>query len=240
MINIKGFLGYGFYLIKFIEEKYVDNFFNKGEIHFEPLQYFKNLEDNDGDDIIGDSYEGATVYNFSRDNGIDIYWRKLGDTNSPEHIENASGKITEHLIEEWRQEICVSCFGWLYDEDFFLFDEKESSYKLSSDALSRLNSFNYSNRVPVIIRADIFLQKLGINAVKYGNVRYYDENNMENAFDYDSLVFNKRMKYSSQQEFRLARNISLLDEYKNLYLGDMKDCAIPVENLSEFEYKIEW
>ncbi|MCS8563025.1 hypothetical protein EFJ78_03585 [Pediococcus pentosaceus] len=63
---------------------------------------------------------------------------------------------------------------------------------------------------------------------------------MENAFGYDSLVFNKRMKYSSQQEFRLARNISLLDEYKNLYLGDMKDCAIPVGNLSEFEYKIEW
>jgi hypothetical protein len=233
-------LGYGFYLIKFIEEKYVDNFLNKGEIHFEPLQFFKNLEDNDGDHVIGDSYEGATVFNFSRDNGIDIFLREYGDTNPPIRIEDANGRITERITKELRQKIGASCFGWLYDEDFFLFDEKESSYKLSSDTLSRLNSFNYSNRVPVIIRADIFLQKLGINAVEYGNVRYYDENNMENAFGYDSLVFNKRMKYSSQQEFRLARDISLLDEYKNLYLGDMNNFAVGVENLSEFKYKIEW
>ncbi|MBU9790261.1 hypothetical protein KOM07_12125 [Lentilactobacillus sp. G22-6] len=228
-------------IIKYFDEEYVDDFINKGVLHFSRLGTFIDLE---GNDAIADAYEGAMVTNLSlSDPGVRVTID--GHEISPVKDER-SNEITVAYTPEWVRKIgIVSLTNLLLNRDFEEagFDKEKGIYtlKLKEAVIKGLEQISENHtRIPVLIDGKRLLKRLdsgfssGINA-QLGTVNYYDETQGENiAFrDLEShperVLFLKRKKYQYQREVRIVLFNEVPPEGKNIYLG----------NLSEITYKLD-
>lgn len=224
------------FLIKFLKPEYVENFINKGEIHFESLKYFIDLEENDGDSVIGDALEGMVESHVSPKNGYVFAFRKVGDNNPPTIVSDIDAILRVKVPEHIKKTIGVACFSWLDTSDLII-DKKSGDSILTDTAIRRLKSFNTDHRIPVVITNPVALMKK-IQSKKGANddVVYYDENDVDGAMtlaneksNISKIIFRKRMKYIDQKEHRFIVKLEDTDKNRNIYVGDISNICVKLD-----------
>lgn len=230
------------FLIRFFERQYVESFLDNGEIHFNPLQYFIDLENNHGDTVIGDSLEGKVEGNISPESGWTFMFRAIGDKKPATVIPNTNALLHINIPDELKQTICISCFSWI-DTDDIVEDEKTESFKLTKSAIKRLRDFNEDKRVPIIVDANILFERLENEKVGRKDVKYYDSNDVDDIMELatqknniDKIIFRKRIKYSDQKEYRIIIKLQDTDEKNNIYVGNLRGACNVVNNFDDLKF----
>lgn len=230
------------FLIRFFDRQYVENFLNNGEIHFNPLQYFIDLENNHGDTTIGDALEGRVEGNISPKNDMVLAIRKSGDKKTPTLIPNIKASFHIDVPSELKKTIGISCFSWL-DKDDFVEDEESKYLKLTQPAIKRLRDFNKEQRIPIIIDANKLFDRVGDKKARADDVSYYDPNDIDSimklAGEKDNIakvVFWKRIKYSNQKECRFILKLKDTDEKNNIYVGNLRGVCNVVTNFDDLKF----
>jgi len=151
-------------VIKFFEKKYVDKFINEGELHFSQLGYFIDLE-NDGD-VIADAFEGSRILNLDAANSdifVSINGKKI------DFCEGDTIRIVS--VPQWVREkgiLSLINLDLIEDFDCIDYDDSRNQYTLKKSVINDLNRLSDNKkRIPVMIDAQKFLQKLDSNFSKY-------------------------------------------------------------------------
>lgn len=227
------------YLVKFVESERVESFLD-GEVYFSPLKYFVDMENSQGDNKIGDAYEGSVVYNVKPEDKI---WIQLLDKDGNPNgksvrVEpNKETKVVVGLKDDEKEKLGVASFFYLSLDDMeptdFESDEEDiSAFSLSSDNLNLLQDFNEEDeRIPIVI-LDInkFIEKMQNTIAYHGAVTYYDSSNIESALKASSensilSSFKKRKEYSGQKEYRFEEWLDTSGKGQAIQLGDLRSIA---------------
>ena len=217
----------------FSESRYAENFI-RGNLYARRLTHFKRIEDTDGR---GDEYEGAVLRDINhmilmprhRTTG-----RILDTIHIPERnlqgpmVINTSGVDRYHLL-------CMSS-AYVPDED---------TEKLSNTQPDRIDYVlkaperirEFGKYAVVITRPKAFIRRIETAAdlrgigLKTGLVNYYDEQRGTPAEPFnENVIFNKRDKYSHQQEFRFAFDTGETGTQPlSLTVGDLRDIGHRVD-----------
>ncbi|MDT7013313.1 hypothetical protein [Levilactobacillus namurensis] len=180
-----------FYL-KFIEPQFLDSFLEKGTIHLSRLGYFIDLENETGDDIIGDRLEGAWMMNMDpevtkltiiRANGEKIVLQGAKDGI----VGKIRTEVTNEMVRDWG--ILSMCHLDLSEDGYFSsVNEKKhiGKMRLRKEVVNELYQLSDNgNRIPVLFDVNKFIELLmrelqGKHAACLNDVTYYSENDDEN------------------------------------------------------------
>ncbi|WP_206464407.1 hypothetical protein [Ligilactobacillus pobuzihii] len=243
------------YLVKFVEPERVESFLD-GEIYFSPLKHFVDMENEKGDNKIGDAYEGSILYTLKQSDKIWI--QVLNKNGSPKDKPfsvkpSKSTRLTVGFKEDEKEKLGVASFFYFSLDDMeptnFESDEEDiSAFSLSAENLSLLQSFNEEDeRIPIVI-LDVrkFIKKIENEIDYYGSVTYYDSNNIETACKASSenivlSSFKKRKEYSNQKEYRLEKWLDIPGKGQAVQLGDLRSIAGPfsIEEISHLAMLIK-
>ena len=208
IINVKGAP-----LIKFQDKEKIE-FFRKGNIYFKSLEYYRNKEKEEGDDVVGDMYEAmANVtdgYILIPEKGVFCLSKELLETKFSNHYAFCMFKMdnaNERFTFSNEQKDKISTFG---DYALLITDYKEFLMRV----LKTLVKENIEGYID--------------------NIIYYDES--IDSIDYwlpiiqhglEKIAFSKRKKYSYQQEFRLLIKPPVTKEdYFVLDIGSIEDISV--------------
>lgn len=232
-------------LIKFVEPQYVSSFMN-GLVHFEPLQYFADKEVNDGDEVIGDQYEGQSVYKINKKDKIwfGIY-NDQGKVDSVEKLPPTVGTFKFGLNNVDMKQIGIASYVQLsLDRDFEMFDldevAKTCKFKIKSDVIESLNKFNDDERVPIaILNTPDFKKKLRKRNLSYSPVEYYEETDIAHMPGKDVPLFHnafvKRNRYKDQREFRIATRLKNINKSEEFNVGLIRDVGRKFESVDDLK-----
>lgn len=215
----------GFPLIKFKSEEII-NSLQGGKIYLNSLKWFRDYENENGDTIVGDNYEGMLHVNDG----------ELINKETGEHI-----SLNDNLISTTSSNAFVYCMTFISPSiDEFTFSElqKEDLKTFGDTALVILDSEEFINRIK---------QKAAENGYSLlcNTVQYYDEEN-DNANIWISLLNNinniafwKRKSYSHQQEFRFVISADKCKEdHIELEIGDISDISKVFKTEDVLNFKI--
>lgn len=203
-------------LIKFQSEERLLSF-RSGHLYAKRMSYYRQLEENTGDDTVGDSFEGMLHVNEGS-----IRFHETGETIA----------LKDALVPTANSDDCVFCmFGFPYGKDKHSFTEKqkEEMRKFGDMALVITDENEFVKRV------EIAAKKAGFTA-HYDAVKYYDP-----SIDYVNIIlsalqgnwnlaFWKRKNYEYQQEVRFVFSPDVEDFSKDidhiiLDIGDISDIS---------------
>ena len=215
----------GFPLIKFKSEEII-NSLQGGKIYLNSLKWFRDYENENGDTIVGDNYEGMLHVNDG----------ELINKETGEHI-----SLNDNLISTTSSNAFVYCMTFISPSiDEFTFSElqKEDLKTFGDTALVILDSEEFINRIK---------QKAAENGYSLlcNTVQYYDEEN-DNANIWISLLNNinniafwKRKSYSHQQEFRFVISADkCTEDHIELEIGDISDISKVFKTEDVLNFKI--
>lgn len=202
----------GFPLIKFQSRELIESLQN-GLIYMNSLEWFRKHENDDGDVVVGDSFEAMLHINEGK--------FILPDTG--EIIE-----IKDELIRTTSSNDYAYCM--------FGVNPYSKNFSFTSEQKKNIQSFG--NTALLILDKDEFFNRLRAAALKegyeiYGGfVHYYDET--QDSVDYiasllsgmRNVAFWKRKKYYYQQEFRFLIHAKNHDkDHLELNIGDIRDIS---------------
>jgi hypothetical protein len=205
----------GIPLIKTQAEEYID-FLQKGTLYCNKLSYYRNLENEHGDSIIGDSFEAmlpltnATVYFPEEETCFQIQDKLIPTTWSDDYIFCMTG-LKPNLIVEENMPILSSVMDSFGQKSLLILDSQE-----------------------FIRRIKIAAQMNGYS-VECDFVRYYDDeyNNLDMlsslVYKTSNIAFWKRKKYSSQSEFRFLFHGNFDKDHLELPIGDISDISKTID-----------
>ena len=223
-----------FYLIKFIDQRYINSFLEKGQIHYEPLYYFSELERKTGDRRIGDAFEGNACFNPINLPIFFLMKNKKGKVIKAVPFKNNNLRMVKGLPEKLKQRIGICSFFYVAAEDLEYFTGKDGNryYKFNDRIISELVNFiKKDDRIPVMIHnIPEFAKRCEKQHSPLKPVYYYDESDFNN---WDSITTNspifysqlKRKVYSGQHEVRLLKILKELNEGENIEIGNIKTIA---------------
>lgn len=202
----------GFPLIKFKSEEIIKSL-QGGKIYLNSLKWFRDYENENGDTLVGDNYEGMLHVNDGQ----------LINKETGEHI-----SLNDNLISTTSSNAFVYCMTFISPNiNEFTFSElqKEDLKTFGDTALVILDSEEFINRIK---------QKAAENGYSLlcNIVQYYDEET-DNANiwfsllnNIDNIAFWKRKSYSHQQEFRFViSNAECIEDHIELEIGDISDIS---------------
>ncbi|WP_461243401.1 hypothetical protein [Secundilactobacillus muriivasis] len=247
------------FLLKFVEKQFLDSFVNRGQLHFSQIGYFKDIEEKEGDNVIGDKSEGSRVLNLNPEQSTVIL--TIGDNKYKLHgmkdgIRGINYEYTEDAVRQWGV-VSLCNIDLFRDAQLISYDsEKEIGiFRLKQAVLDDLYRLSDDGkRVPVILDSKGLLNAMdrkfsdGKRNIEMKNIKYYSEDTSENISfeDYQKdpkqIVFFKRNAYRYQREVRIA----LFEKvpYKtgtNIEIGSIKQSTAPLESfdvLSNLEFTI--
>lgn len=243
------------FLLKYVEREFVEGFIERGEIHFSSLDYFINRENETGDSVIGDKFEGARIVNLDVNDTVVKLDEHIfnGKSNG---IESISFSYTDDQIRQWG--ICsMSNIDIFKDCDKVSYDEysDETKFKLKKSVGEELYRMsNNGKRIPVIIKSSGLINAMnnsfkdGKNHIEMKGVKYYDENVRENISleDYKNnpinAIFLKRHIYKYQREVRVALIESVPTEGLEIEVGPLSDSMVKIDShdrLMEVEFRVK-
>ena len=201
----------GIPLIKTQDEDKVD-FLQKGILYCNKLSFYRNLEKECGDHIVGDSFEAmlpireAIIYFPEKQQCVEVKDTLIPTTWSDDYIFCMTG-IKPYLIQENNMPVL--------NKDINSFGQK---------SLLILNSKEFINRVKVAAKENGY-------SVQAMFVQYYDDSydNLEMISSLiqgtSNIAFWKRKKYSSQSEFRFLFHGNTDKDHLELPIGDISDIS---------------
>ncbi|MGX7376695.1 hypothetical protein ACWOFO_05810 [Carnobacterium maltaromaticum] len=227
-------------LIKFMNEEYIENFLEKGEIYFALNEYFINLDkEQNSSEHIADVFEGVHSRGLNPENTV-LMLGIPGKGPEKRVRFNFKNAVFRETYKEL-QSIPISCFTLINVNS--LDQSEDGSYHINEEVLNKLEGI-CNNRPCVVIAAEEFIEKMYNYAeennlpLKLGPVKYYnekiDENLAKEEFDLDpvSALLFKRMKYSDQKEYRIIyKKMSKQD--KIIEIGSLKEFSFKLDSLNE-------
>ena len=217
------------------------------------LDSFEKLEKKEHDLEMGDSQEGMRRFILPRENTT-LYFAQLDDNNKPTSniipVKNVDTVLT--YTYPYRDEAGISSFfnvNLLTDLQPANLPDYKNAFRINDNTLAKLTKLQDTNtdRVPVVIIDEIKFASL-LRAYKkypllYGDAQYNSEtnwtsSNQKEVSEEDSinLLFNKRVHYNYQNEFRLAIPYGLHNAIE-LKLGPTKDFATII-NLDDLPHLV--
>lgn len=202
----------GFPLIKFKNREIIESL-RSGKIYLNSLKWFREYENESGDIVVGDSYEGMLHVNdgelIIKETGEH---QRLNDTIIPTVLSNS-------------YVFCMTYIDPRNDKFEFTDEQKEELVQFGDTAL-------------LILDSDAFISKIKKAAeekgykIYFNNVHYYDET-IDWADIFISLIpgthniaFWKRKTYSNQQEFRMVIPVEeYTEDHIELDIGDISDIS---------------
>lgn len=221
-------------LVKFIDQQYINDFVDKGQIHFLTLNEINDLEKN-GNDTQGDLYEGKTVNEFNPQK-VNIYIKDIKNNKVyPIQYKSAEVSVTYSAL----QKRVIASFALLRTNDFY---QTDSGYQIKESVVRGLESIS-GGRPCVLLPTFAFLEIVKTYTKQHGlGIHYrpitYKERSPSEAISYNKsdeeeiindLAFTKRKKYVNQKEFRILINDEF-EESANIKFGSLK--KLPVIQLS--------
>lgn len=202
----------GFPLIKFQSAERIESLQN-GLLYMNSLEWFRKHESENGDVVIGDSFEAM----FHLNEGMFI----LPDTGEKIEIKN------ELIQTTFSNDYAYCMFGVNpYSNNFSFMDEQKENIQ------------DFGDTALLILDKDEFFKRIRTAALKegyeiYGGfVHYYDETKdslnliLSLLSGMHNIAFWKRKKYCYQQEFRFLIHAPNCEEkHLELNIGDIRDIS---------------
>lgn len=202
----------GFPLIKFKNKEIIDSLQN-GILYLNSLKWFRDYENEVGDIIVGDSYEGMLHINEGK-----LVMKETGEVFD----------LNDALIPTTSSNAYVYCMTYINPkvENFEFNDAQKKEIKEFGDtALLILDSDEFIKRVMSAA------EKKGYK-IYFNCVNYYDENiDVVNVWvslfqGSHNIAFWKRKSYEHQQEFRFVIvDEECVDDHIELEIGDIRDIS---------------
>ena len=216
----------GIPLIKFKSKEIIDSL-RSGKIYLNSLKWFRDYENDNGDMVIGDSFEGM----------IHISEGELLIPSISEHTH-----LEKRLINTSATNSYVFCMSCIHPQN--------ESFKYSE--LQKQDFREFGDTALVILDSEEFLKRIEAEATKQGykiyfnEVRYYNPD-VDDIARWSSLkqgmhnvAFWKREEYRHQQEFRMV----ILDDgqgqdHIELEIGDISEISMvfPIDKILNAEFK---
>lgn len=222
------------YLIKFIDQQYINSFLEKGQLHYESLYYFSELERKTGDKRIGDAFEGNACFNPSKLPSLFVMKDKKGKVTKVIPFKNKNLMVSKGLSNVQKQKIGICSFFYVATDDLEYFTDNDGNnyYKFNNKITLELSNFiKRDNRIPIMIyNIPEFVKRCKKRHSALKPVYYYDEFDLNN---WDSITTNnplfyaqlKRRMYNEQHEVRLLKILHKLNEGENIEIGNMETIA---------------
>lgn len=199
--------------IKFQDRDKIE-YFQNGKIYFKSLAYYRQREQETGDDTVGDVFEAMF------------------------HVNNGFLCIPEiGMFEKLDDTLINSCFANHYAFCMLSLFEDKYEFKFTNEQKEKILRFGDSallitNRSEFLHRVAIALNREHIKGA-HGFVNYYDEtaDNSEYWFSIlrsgtQNIAFSKRKRYSYQQEYRLLIKPPITEtDYLELDIGNIADIS---------------
>lgn len=231
-------------MLKIVENRYLNDILS-GKLYFSPLNYFKTLEKNSGDQVIGDKREGM-ISGLLKNS--DLYFKL---NNSNEIIKDDRDDVRINFDSDETENIGICCFIFLGEDDFAFYKAEgdKKLFELSAPVIDEIEHFKREKEVStgqecsfIVFGGQAFAR--AIDAEEHGKVQYYDEKKPSEVMEAEeSLVpnyFYKSTRYSKQREYRVATFLSNKDcgevkdfpelKQKSKRINDLKEIVIVVEN----------
>lgn len=213
-------------LIKFKSRKLVESL-QTGTVYLNCLKWFRDYEDDAGNVVVGDSFEGMLHVNEGQ--------LIIQNTGKNEKLNNS-------LLRTVSSNAYVYCMTYI--------DPKADEFRFSESQKTEFREFGDS--ALVIYDSNEFLRRIKAAAKEQGyrvflsNVHYYDPNeDCANVWvsllnGMHNIAFWKRNSYMKQQEFRIVipdDGYSL--DHLELKIGDISDISeiFSIEEVLEMEIK---
>lgn len=202
----------GFPLIKFKNTRII-NSLKSGKIYLNSLKWFREYENELGDVVVGDSYEGMLHINEG-----ELIIKETGEHH----------KLNDTIIPTVLSNSYVFCMTYI--------DPKNDKFEFDDEQKEELR--NFGDAALVILDSEEFLSRIKKAAEEKGHkiyfnkVHYYDEK-VDWADIFISLIqgthniaFWKRKAYSNQQEFRIVIPVEdYTEDHIELDIGDISDIS---------------
>ena len=169
-------------LYKYLPEKYVESFVNKGEVLFRSLSYFRDYEDAQ---VRGDEFEGTRHY--LPEKGLDITYVATEEKDKLPHA-------FESTVHE--DDIFVFCLSTVLSRDLALQFQTDACVEITNPTL-----FISKIRSALLIRSWIRSKQLLHEEVKYYKP---DEPPIIDWALPDKITISKPAQYNLQHEYRIA------------------------------------
>jgi len=167
--------------MKFGSKENIEDLFNNGTIYMNPLQKFRELED---EELRGDSYEGVSSILNIPAGDIEIPSLNFKGKYHSLHLRGSREKITGNVFCLY----CISSYGFNNPEDIKV-DEKVKLF--GSHVLFIKDKQEFLNRV------ENKLKSLNLK-YNYNFVEYYDKDKINGTVH----LFQKPLEFEYQKEFR--------------------------------------
>jgi hypothetical protein len=215
-------------LIKFGKKKRLREF-QSGKIYLKRLRYFIDLENETGDDDVGDKYDGLLpiekvnikVVNAEENHKMIVQFSDanavldLGYCNAP--------ALCMFALDRRNKTEVLRGEGELIERYDFTDEQKEKLKRFGAHVLVITNNDEFISRLTKGFQA------AGIS-MKRGRVEYYNGNTKQHAEDvinkdHSQIAFWKRQKFSYQQEYRLFAFQTDVDDHLIVDIGNISDIS---------------
>jgi len=241
------------FLLKFVDKQYVDDFINKGQLHFSQLGYFIDQENENGDDVIGDRSEGMRIANPDPEaSTITITWKdkKYELHGAKDGVLKIKYEYTDDTVRQWGV-VSICNIDLFKDGEVVSVDRINKIWEVKLkqallDDLYRLSG--EGTRVPVIFNAQTLLEcmdeklKTVSHPMFMRNVKYYsDESEANISLDEynehpENIAFLKRQQYKYQREVRVLYTGAVpYKRGKNIEIGSIIAGAIKLDSFDDLK-----
>lgn len=202
----------GFPLIKFKSSEIIESL-RSGKIYLNSLKWFREYENESGDMVVGDSYEGMLHINDG-----ELIIKETGEHQ----------RLNDTILPTVLSDSYVFCMTYIdprNDKFEFTDEQKEELVQFGDTALIILDSDAFISRVKKAAEEKGY-------KIYFNNVHYYDETN-DWADIFISLIpgthniaFWKRKTYRNQQEFRMVIPVErYTEDHIELDIGNISDIS---------------
>ncbi|QOZ92913.1 hypothetical protein EU243_15120 [Bacillus velezensis] len=231
-------------LFKFINPEFLSDFLH-GDLYFKNTGYFIDLENKEGDKVIGDKYEGSHFRHFDLEK--ESLFIEIDGNLIPLNINR--GFATKQY--EAARDFQMTCFVELTENDFYTEDNK--IFRIKEDVIKGLKQDFKGRKAVVLHNEKDFFHYLDKNSsnmglgLYHGSVKYFDPNSetplTEEEFEQDMIkaFFHKRSTYQNQREYRVITQQPVKEDSITIHIDNLKDYVytFDIENLHEFSLMIE-
>lgn len=240
--------------IKFIDAKFIDSFFKRGELHFERFSKFNTMENSES----GDPNEGTVALELKNAKGtFKVITGNKITTYSDINLEDINMQYANDQLTKYG----LTSMFYVNQLDGFEVEEiNKTNYpyentsnfsaigKIDKEVLYNFSSFleiaENQSKVPILMFPNKLIQRLSEKKIQLlrGSVEYYDISDA--AFfekirreDIYKTLFVKTNNYSHQKEYRFVLPEEIPKNGKNVYLGNMDDIAIRLDKNNLENYR---
>lgn len=224
-----------YFIVKFIELEFINDFIEKGTIHFSKISDIQLWEKN-GNNYQGDKYEGTYTVEDSPED-VAYFFRLEDSTEPPVSLPfEKARKIIKNPAVNDMQIASFARLDLMHDFDYVAKTDTGSPiYSIKYKTLKALTEI--SDGRPCVITSFDSFKKQWFKYFSIQNIesymeliRYVDRTNRDdeiNAYKLDDIkfakqfAFEKRTRYKKQRELRILLPYDKTNEFGNISIGEL-------------------